>query len=73
MLPWLQRRWRTGQLRSKDGGEQICFKSRFELHPHWTSTTVPVRLCIRIFCTQCMQIAAEVECISGLRSVEKNN
>jgi len=21
MLPWLQRRWRTGQLRSKDGGE----------------------------------------------------
>jgi len=22
MLPWLQRRWRTGQLRSIDGGEQ---------------------------------------------------
>ena len=51
----------------------MCFKSRFELHPHWTSTTVSVRLCIRSFCTQCMQIAAEVECISGLRSVEKNN
>jgi len=27
MLPWLQRRWRTGQLGSKDGGEQMCFKS----------------------------------------------
>jgi len=26
MLPWLQRRWRTGQLRSKDGGEQTSFK-----------------------------------------------
>jgi len=23
MLPWLQRRWRTGQLRSKDGGEHL--------------------------------------------------
>ena len=30
MLPWLQRRWRTGQLRSIDGGEQMCFKSRFK-------------------------------------------
>ena len=29
-------------------------------HPHWTSTTVPVRLCIHSFCTQCMQIPAEV-------------
>ena len=27
MLPWLQRRWRTGQLRSIDGGEQTCFKT----------------------------------------------
>jgi len=30
MLPWLQMRWRTGQLRSIDGGEQMCFKSRFK-------------------------------------------
>ena len=30
MLPWLQRRWRTGELRSIDGGEQMCFKSRFK-------------------------------------------
>jgi len=29
-VAWLQRRWRTGQLRSIDGGEQMCFKSRFK-------------------------------------------
>jgi len=23
MLPWLQRRWRTGQLRSKDGNNSV--------------------------------------------------
>ena len=31
MLPWLQRLWRTGQLRSTDGGEQMCFKSRCDV------------------------------------------
>ena len=30
MLLWLQRHWRTGQLRSIGGGEQMCFKSRFK-------------------------------------------
>jgi len=35
-------------------------------HPHWTGTSVPVRLCIRSFCTQCTQIAAEVDWLSGL-------
>ena len=41
-------------------------------HPHWTSTTVPVRLCIRSFCTQ-WQIAAEVDWLSGLRSAKNKN
>jgi len=31
------------------------------------------RLCIHSFCTQCMQIAAEVDWLSGLRSAKNNN
>jgi len=34
-------------------------------HPHWTSTIVPVRLCIHSFRTQ-WQILAEVDWLSGL-------
>ena len=40
-------------------------------HPHWTSTTIPVRLCIRSFCTQ-WQIPAEVDWLSGLRSAKND-
>ena len=38
-------------------------------HPHWTSTTKPVRLCIHSFCIQ-WQIPASVDWLSGLRSAK---
>jgi len=41
-------------------------------HPHWTSTTIPVRLRIHSFCTQ-WQIPAEVNWLNGLRSAKNKN
>ena len=41
-------------------------------HPHWTSTTVPVRLCIHSFLAE-WQIPAEVDWLSWLRSAKNKN
>jgi len=41
-------------------------------HPHQTSTTIPVRLCIHSFCSQ-WQIPAEVNWLINLRSAKNKN
>jgi len=41
-------------------------------HPYWTSTTIPVRLCIHSYCCQ-WQIPAEINWFRDLRSAKNKN